>query len=192
MAEFSFGDLLAAAAEAPQTSFGPELDAPGRYRAEVAASNSKISSKGKLQFGIKFKVVGGPKDGHAIWSNQTLSPESPAALDIFFRTFEALGIPRDAWAKYGSNLEAAGEAAANAIIGAPAEINVQMGKPNNGYAAKLEVKFINPPKATQTAPVAAAAGAVPPAPQIPAQAAPPVVPPAAPAAAPIAPPRSPF
>lgn len=188
MAEFSFGDLLAAAAEAPQTSFGPELDAAGRYRADVVAANSKISSKGKLQFGLKFKVVGGPKDGSSIWSNQTLSPESPAALDIFFRTFEALGIPRDGWAKYGSNLEAAGEAAANAVIGAPAEINVQMGKPNNGYAAKLEVKFINPPKATQAAPVATAATV-----QIPSQpAAPDVTPPAAPTAAPLAPPRSPF
>ena len=180
MAEYTFADLLQSAKEAPQTSFAPDLDAPGTYTAEVTTATHKLTTNGKLQVGIRFKVQGGPKDGHAIWANQTLSPESPAALDIFFRTFEALGIPRDAWAKYGANVEQAGEAVANAITGATAQIKVAMGKASGGYAAKLEVKFVNPLSRT-------AAPAAPAAPQIPAQ-------PAAPAApvAPLAPPRAPF
>lgn len=188
MAEFTFADLIQSAADAPASAgSGPELDAAGKFRSEVVFGNHKMSSNGKLQVGLKFQVKGGPKDGSTIWANQTLSPESPAALDIFFRTFEALGISRDAWAKYGADMEAAGAAASAAVVGAVVDITVRMGKAQNGYAAKLEVKRIDAASAsipTQTAPPVG--GNVGPGPAIPAP------PPAAAPVVPLTPPRAPF
>jgi hypothetical protein len=90
MAEFTFGNLIESAAEA---GYGPdEILTPGTYEADVVLANAKRSSSGKAGWGVKFKVVGGPHDGAGVWNNFYLSPESPAALSIFFRDLASLGV----------------------------------------------------------------------------------------------------
>jgi hypothetical protein len=181
--EFTFGALIESAKEAGGTADAPP---PGEYVGVVVAGNSGKSNKGKLKMGYKLRVEGGAHDGSGIWGNQYLSPESPTAVDIFFRTFEAFGIPRNWWAQYGAEVDMAGAAAAEFIKGKRVKFTVK-DEPYQGQS-KMVVSRVS----TYTGPAPAAAA--PSVPQIPAQAAAPAAP-AAPAftppAAPAAPPAPP-
>jgi hypothetical protein len=200
MAEFSFDQMLESAKEAGGTS---DVELPnGEYLGVVVAANSKVASNSqKHQIGLKFRVEGGQYDGGGIWTNQTLSPESPAALDIWFRTFEALGIPRNWWAQYGSNFQMACAAAAEQIKGAHAKFTVKTGAPYKGVT-KQEVGYIKAvpgaatglPGAAGIVPgVPALAGAAPaiPVPQVAGQIVPQVQPAVAVAQAPVQPAAAP-
>ncbi|GAA2141740.1 hypothetical protein GCM10009760_26230 [Kitasatospora kazusensis] len=152
MSEHSFSDLLNAAGAAAGTT--DELLPGGEYDAEVIAANYKITDKGKLQIGIKYKVTSGPHAGVGTWANQTLSPESPTALDIFFRAFEALGLERSGWAQFGANLAGAGEAVAEKIKGANCRIKVAVETWQNEQRNRVE----RVTKAAPTAPAAVPSG----------------------------------
>ena len=176
MEDYTFGDLINSAKEAGGTSDAPPA---GNYQGAVVSANTGKSNSGKLKIGLKLRVEGGAHDGAGIWSNQYLSPESPAAVDIFFRTFEALGIPRNWWAQFGSNLDAAGAAVVDFVKGAKCSFTVKQGSYNGN--PQMEVSRISKPSGVAApgavqAPAAPAAVAAPAAPVPPA----PPVPPAAP------------
>lgn len=88
MSEFSFRDLLGNAE-------GFKVIAEGPREAVVDRAEVRQSKKGKVMYAVMFKVDGGPDDGHAVWTNLTVSPESPTALGIFFRQMAALGLGSD-------------------------------------------------------------------------------------------------
>ena len=129
MAEFTFGQMLDQAGQAAAES-GATSDvvvAAGTHVGTIVFTNSKRSSRGKLTVGAKFRVDSeGPSKGGGVWMNQYLSPESPAALDIWFRTFETLGVPRTHWASFGADLDAAGADVATRIKGVQAQITVEI------------------------------------------------------------------
>lgn len=149
MAEFTFGQMLesagTAAAESGSTA---DIDVtPGTYTATIVFTNSKRTGTGKLSVGAKFRIdTEGPCKGGGVWMNQYLSPDSPKALDIWFRTFETLGIPRAHWGSFGSDLDAAGADVATRIKGVTAQVIVEI---DGTFGAKV--------KAVRPAPVAGAA-----------------------------------
>lgn len=120
--EFTFGALVESAKEAGGTGDAPP---PGEYVGTVVTANTGRSNGGKLKVGIKLRVDGGPHDGAGIWANQYLSPDSPTALDIFFRTFEAMDVPRNWWAQFGSNVDQAGAAVVEAVKGKTVKFTVK-------------------------------------------------------------------
>lgn len=167
MGEFTFGQMLddagKAAAESGATS--DVVVGPGTYVGTIVFTNSKRSGGNKLSVGAKFRIdTEGPAKGGGVWMNQYLSPESPAALDIWFRTFEVLGIPRTHWASFGADLDAAGADVATRIKGVTAQITVEEDgtygpkiksvKPAGGGAAAPGVPG---PPAPSTVPAAGAA-----------------------------------
>ena len=115
MSEFSFGQMLESAKEAGGAGDWPPK---GTYDVVITAATTKRSSSGKLSISLRGRVEGGPHDGAGTWSNQYLSPESPAALDIWFRTFESLGVPRNTWSAFGNDLDRAGASVCEMVKGA--------------------------------------------------------------------------
>lgn len=149
MAEYSFSDLLGTAATAPESSStNRDIVVPdGRYSATVVVTNSSINAKGKLVIGLKFRIDDeGPAKSGGVWGNQYLSPESPVALEIFFSTFETLGVPRTHWGQFGTDFARAGADVATRVKGAKVQIVVEA----DNFGPK--VKYINRlPNANQTA-----------------------------------------
>lgn len=181
----TFEQMIASAQEA-----GGSLDAPpaGTYQGVVVSANTKRNGKGKLTIGLLLRVTQeGDSKGLGLWSNQYLSPENATALGIWFRTFEALGIPTAWWAQF-ADLDQAAAQAATAVKGKECTFTVQYGEWQGEMRA--EVKSIKKAAAgtgtipAQALPVSAPAPVAPLAPVAPA--------PAAPSAAVPAPPTSPF
>lgn len=148
MAEYTFGDLIDTAASVPATGGGErtndDIEVPdGRYPATVVYSNSEITAKGKLKVGLKFRIDGGDCDGGGVWGSQYLSPESPAAVEIWFKTFEVLGLPREDWKQFGNRVSEAGAWAATEVKGAEVEIVVKA----DDYGPK--VQYVNRRKASK-------------------------------------------
>lgn len=164
MAEYTFAQMLGDASDAPETSStNRDIVVPdGTYEGTIVVTNAKLNTKGKLVVGLKFRVdTEGPAKGGGVWANQYLSPESPVALNIFFETFEALGVPRSHWGQFGADLERAGADVATRVKGVKAQIKVEA---DGQYGPK--VKYVN--KLTQQAggfqvTTSAASTAVPPA-----------------------------
>lgn len=139
MAEFTFGQMIDTAKDAGGGTDDVEVK-PGDYEATLVSTNSKIGANGKLSIGLRFRVDSeGESKGGGVWANQYLSPESPAALDIWFRTFAALGVPREHWGQFGSDLASAGADVATRVKGARARISVEI---DGQYGPK--VKRIKP------------------------------------------------
>lgn len=175
----SFQDMLDQARAAGATTDAPP---PGQYMAVVVSAAAKRSKKDKVEIGFKLRVTEGAHKDAGIWGNQYLSPESPVALDIWFRTFDALGLPMEWWTQFGANMDQAAAAAAEHIKGVACQITVaneEYPKGSGSFSAKVKrVSKLVPGQG------AAPASSVPAAP-------------AAPAAAPApgasaAPPKSPF
>lgn len=170
MSEFTFGQLIENAKAAGGTGDAPP---PGEYVGTVVSANTGKSNAGKLKIGIKLRVDGGPHDGAGIWANQYLSPDSPTALDIFFRTFEALDVPRNWWAQFGSHVDQAGAAVVELIKGKTVKFTVK-DEPYNGQSRMVVGRISRaagvpqPGVPAQTAPPMAAA----PVPAVPAAPAP--------------------
>lgn len=163
MSEFTFGQLVESAKEAGGTGDAPP---PGDYTGTVVAANTGKSNGGKLKIGLKLRVDGGPHGGAGIWANQYLSPDSPTALDIFFRTFEALDVPRNWWAQFGSNVDQAGAAVVEAVKGKTVKFTVK-DEPYMGES-KMVVGRISRAAGNPLAPGVPAAPTAPAAPVVPA------------------------
>lgn len=92
MSSTTMADLLKQAAEA---GFGGDLPA-GEYTLTIKTTNSKANKSGKQQIGVQWTVVEGPVNaGATAWQNQSLSPESPAALAAFFGFLRNLGVSEE-------------------------------------------------------------------------------------------------
>lgn len=181
----TFAEMIAAA----QASGSGPMDAPpaGTHNGIIVSANAKRSSGGKVCVGLLIKVEDGANKGNGCWSNQYLSPESATALGIWFRTFEALGIPTAWWAQFADMDQAAAQAA-ELVVGKQCQFVVAYREWKGEMQA--DVKSIkkpgNSPTVSQAAPLAAAAP-LPAAPLAPATVAAPVAPVAAPAPATAAP-----
>lgn len=122
------------------------------YEAVVDRCEARTSAKGKTMFATMFKIDGGPNDGHPIWTNLTISPESPTALGIFFRQMAALGLD-------GAFFEAepTDEQVAHAITGKRATITVKITEyPAGSGSMKNEVSGIKPSSTSAANPLAVA------------------------------------
>lgn len=90
MSSTPFGDLLKQAAEAKYVVV-PAND----YMVVVKDASAVKSSTGKDMIKLSVKILAGPFKGSGILTQQTLSPDNPAALNIFFRFLEAFGIDEE-------------------------------------------------------------------------------------------------
>lgn len=87
MSSTPFADLIKQAAEAKYTVI-PIAD----YAVIVRDSNATKSTTGKDMLKLAVKVVLGPYKDSSILTQQTLSPENPAAVAIFMRFLDAFGL----------------------------------------------------------------------------------------------------
>lgn len=170
MATSSWSDLL------DNAEGGPTPVPAGKYEVIIDRATAKKTTKQKSMFSVMFKVRGGPHDGHPIWSNMTVSPESPVALGIFFRQMDTLGLTAEYFAQNPTD-----EQVAAALVGRCANITVELGDWNN--TPKNEVKGISRSAGAAATAIPAPAPAPIPAPAAPAPVA------SAPVAAPVAPPQ---
>jgi hypothetical protein len=90
MSSLNWSDLVKEAGET--SSYEPLPD--GDYALKVIEATAKVSQSGKTMFAITTEVQGGPHAKRRVWDNLVVSPDSAAALGIFFKKMEALGLPR--------------------------------------------------------------------------------------------------
>jgi hypothetical protein len=151
---------------------------PSDYDFVIQDAKYKPTSTGKDMYVIKAVVESGPSKNKAVWHNFVVSPESPAAMEVFFRQMSVLGMGKDFWKRDPSN-----EQIVNGLKGRRFCGTVEV-RPYNGVD-RNDIKVIKAPKG------AAAGGSTPPPPPPPPPAPAPVAaatpPPPAPAPAPPAP-----
>jgi hypothetical protein len=163
---------------------------PSDYDFVIQDANYKPTSTGKDMFVIKAVVESGPSKNKAVWHNFVVSPESPAAMEVFFRQMNVLGMGKDFWRRDPTN-----EQIVNGLKGRRFCGSVEV-RPYNGVD-RNDIKVIKPPKGAAggstppppppppaPAPVAAATPPPPPAPAPPAPAPAPVAEAPAPVPAP--------
>jgi hypothetical protein len=90
MSSLNWSDLVKEAGES--SSYEPLPD--GDYALKVIEATAKVSQSGKTMFAVTTEVQGGPHAKRRVWDNLVVSPDSAAALGIFFKKMEALGLPR--------------------------------------------------------------------------------------------------
>lgn len=131
---------------AQEAGFDTEELESGVYQAEVKNANFTTKPNGKSEFGFRFVVTSGPKQGQGVWKNLYVpTPESkPAAVHIFLRDLATLGVDQQLAAVNP-------DAAAKEVIGRQFEITVKRTRPksNGGYWTDVDVK-----PATAAAPAA--------------------------------------
>jgi hypothetical protein len=186
MSSLNWGDLVKDAGEATGGSYEPLPD--GDYDLKVIEASAAVSQSGKTMFKITAEVQVGAFAKRRIWDNLVVSPDSPAALGIFFAKMAALGLNRDYFAASPSNstIEAA---LLHRTFRAQIGSRVWQGSKKN----EIKKYYVGAPVAAAGAPAPVAAAAPAPAPA-PAPAAPVAEAPAAPVAPPAPPaaPASPF
>lgn len=138
-------DFNALTKMAQDAGFDTEELESGVYLAEVKNANyTGPNSRGKSQFGFRFVVTSGPKQGQGVWKNLNVpTPESkPAAAHIFLRDLATLGVDQQLAAVNP-------DAAAKAVIGRQFEITVKRTRPktNGGFWTDVDVKPLSAPAA---------------------------------------------
>jgi pyruvate/2-oxoglutarate dehydrogenase complex dihydrolipoamide acyltransferase (E2) component len=181
MSSLNWGDLVKDAGEVG--SYEPLPD--GDYDLQIVEAIAKVAQSGKTMFAVKAQVQGGAHNKRLVWDNLVVTPDSPAALGMFFRKMAAVGLNREFFATNPSNAQI--EAALQ-----NRSFRAQVGSRTWNGSKKNEIKMYY--VSNQAAPAATTAAAPAPAPApAPAAAAPAPAP--APAAAPAeapAPPAAPF
>lgn len=76
----------------------------GSYSTEIVDANVTATQAGKPMLNLTHRVTSGSMAGASVVQRQVLSPESPQALQIFFRSLKSLGVPEAAY-KGGKSLE---------------------------------------------------------------------------------------
>jgi hypothetical protein len=99
MSTLNWGDLVKDAGETG--SFEPLPD--GDYDLVVLEAVAKVSQSGKTMFALKAQVQNGAHAKRLVWDNLVVTPDSPAALGMFFRKMGALGLGREFFATNPSN-----------------------------------------------------------------------------------------
>jgi len=186
VSSLNWGDLVKDAGDVGG-NYEPLPD--GDYDLIVLEATAKVAQSGKTMFAIKAQVQGGAHAKRLVWDNLVVTPDSPAALGMFFRKMAALGLGREYFATAPSN------AAIEAALKNRA-FRAQVGSRTWNGSKKNEIKmyYIATAAAATPAPAAAPAPAPAPAPAAAPAPAPAPAPAVAesPVAAPAAPPAAPF
>lgn len=163
--QVNWGDLMS------QAGAGFEPLPANSYDVQVSEAEASKTAKDKTMFKVTFTVLNGPFANRKLWSNLTVSPESPPALGIFFSQMAALGLTKDYFSTGPSP-----EAIAASLVGKQA--NVSVVQREWGGSIRNDVKTIKPPRTgTVLGPVPGEpATALPSAPGVPAPVADPTAP----------------
>ena len=172
MSSLNWGDLVKDAGDVGG-NYDPLPD--GDYDLLVLEATAKVAQSGKTMFAVKAQVQGGPHNKRLVWDNLVVTPDSPAALGMFFRKMAALGLGREYFSSSPSNAQIEAALKGRAF-------RAQIGSRTWNGSKKNEIKMYY--IATATATTAAAAPAPAPAP---AMAEAPVAPAAQAPAAPVSP-----
>lgn len=109
----------------------------GTFIAAIVSAEAKTNSKGNPMWKCKWQIQVGTYAGRPIYQNFNLTPESPAALKMFFGQMAVLGLGADFFDREPSE-----EDVAKALEGRVAEIEV--GKRSWNGADQEEIKQIKP------------------------------------------------
>jgi len=90
MSSVNWSDLVKEAGETNSYEALPD----GDYDLKVLEATAKVSQSGKTMFSIKSEVQAGPHAKRLVWDNLVVSPDSSAALGMFFKKMAALGLNR--------------------------------------------------------------------------------------------------
>lgn len=174
--------VAAAPAQAGQVNWGDLMSQAGSgfdplpndaYEVQVTEAKATSTAKGKTMFKVTFTVTSGPFANRKLWSNLTVSPESPTALGIFFSQMAALGLTKD---YFGTGPQP--EQIATALVGKYATVTTVTRE--WGGSIQNDVKTIRPAKPGTALgaplPQAAAPGVPAPLPDAPNPLAPPKLP----------------
>lgn len=101
MSSLNWGDLVKDAGDVG--SYEPLPD--GDYDLKVLEATAKVAQSGKTMFAIKAQVQGGAHNNRLVWDNLVVTPDSPAALGMFFRKMGALGLNREFFGSNPSNAQ---------------------------------------------------------------------------------------
>jgi hypothetical protein len=184
MSTLNWGDLVKDAGDVGG-NYEPLPD--GDYELQIIEATAKVAQSGKTMFAVKAQVTAGAHAKRLVWDNLVVTPDSPAALGMFFRKMTALGLGREFFASNPSNAQI--EAALQ-----NRSFRAQVGSRTWNGSKKNEIKmyYVATTGATGTTAAAAAAPAPAPAPAPAAAPAPaPAVAPAVAVDAPVAPPAPP-
>ncbi len=168
MTTVDLGALLQQAEAAGLTTGNSEKLPDGDYNFVITHVKPGASNGGKIQVGIRIRVLDGPYAGKATWLNQTLTA-TPEAAPVFARIMQSFGVPEEALAGTVSSESIA----AYVVVGTTG--NVKLTLTQNGDFLNQNVKQVKLIPGLQAAPSAA----------VPAAPVAPVVVVAAPVAAPV-------
>lgn len=90
MSSLKWSDLVKEAGEVG--NYEPLPD--GDYDLKVLEATAKVSQSGKTMFSLKTEVQVGPHAKRLVWDNLVVSPDSSAALGMFFKKMSALGLAK--------------------------------------------------------------------------------------------------
>jgi len=172
MSSLNWSDLVKEAGEVG--NYEPLPD--GDYDLKVVEATAKVSQSGKTMFSLKTEVQAGPHAKRLVWDNLVVSPDSSAALGMFFKKMSALGMNKAYFDQNPSNAQIE-----QALIGRSFRGQVGSRVWQGNKKNEIKMYYVIPSDNVATAPVAASAPAPAPAPA-PVAAAP--APSAAPAPAP--------
>lgn len=95
MSTYDFNALMQ---QAQAEGFGPrEVLDTGTYLIQAKTSKVSKTQGGKDQLGVRWVVIEGPLAGRDFWENQTISPDSPKAMGMFFRWCAKFGMDQAFW-----------------------------------------------------------------------------------------------
>ena len=155
MSTLNWSDLIKEAGETGTYDALPD----GDYDLVVLEATAKVSQSGKTMFAVKAQVEGGAHNKRLVWDNLVVSPDSQAALGIFFKKMHALGLPKEYFMQQPQPSNAQIE---QIIVGR--RFRAQVGTRTWQGQKKNEIKNYYPAVApTTAAPVSAAAPAPAPA-----------------------------
>lgn len=117
-------------------SFEPLND--GDYDFVITESSHRVSQTGKDGYNITAKVEAGPYKGRIVYNTFYISPDSPAALGIFFRQMAVLGLDA-AFFKTNPTNEQITAALTNKHFRGSVTTSEYQGKKRN------EIRQVNPP-----------------------------------------------
>lgn len=130
MATIPFDNLIENAEEV-----STEAVPKGKYPSRVAETEWVKTKTEKDMLKVTFEIAVGPNKGRKLYSNLTISPESPKALGFFFKDMETLGVTKAQLAANGADW------AAEEIIGNLVELVVEHREWQG--RAQADVKWIN-------------------------------------------------
>ena len=155
----NWGDLMG---QAQNMSFDPLPDS--KYNVEIVEATNTTTAKGKTMFKVTFTVLDGDFANRKLWTNLTISPESPAALGIFFSQMAALGLTKEYFAA-----GPAPEAVAADLVGKRATVSTKTREYDGTIRNEVKsiTKMAGLPLNTVPAPGATTGGSTMPAPGAP-------------------------